>query len=123
MEAELVAVLKRDPPVLDGRLHPVVLPQKPTLPALTYQRVATAPVRSLSGTSDRASVVLQIDIWARSYPAAKQAADAVTERLQNSRGGDANAPVIFRHAGEQDGFEEQPDWWRITQTWRVGCPH
>ena len=67
IEDGLVALLSADSGVsalVGNRIHPLVLPRKPTYPALVYQRVSGERVRSLSGPSGRVRPRVQIDAYA-----------------------------------------------------------
>jgi hypothetical protein len=72
--------------VLGSRIHPRRLPQKATLPALTYQRIDTprTPVHGEKSIFPRPRV--QLTSWAKTSKTAWQAADAVRTLLDGFRG-------------------------------------
>lgn len=89
IEDGLVALLSADSGVsalVGNRIHPLVLPRKPTYPALVYQRISGERVRSLSGPSGRARPRIQIDAYAQTYAAAKAVAKAVEDALDGYAG-------------------------------------
>lgn len=45
------------------RIYPLILPQEPTLPAITYQRITGEKQNHLEGYANLEQVRLQIDIW------------------------------------------------------------
>lgn len=123
VEATVWAELVRDPAVAGGRVFPVALPEGPVFPAVTYQRVGTAPTAVLRGAADRQSVQLQVDCYAEEYAAAKALAAAVKGRLASDKHGTPGRRVVARWVGEQDGFDTTLDVWRVIQTWRIGAPN
>jgi hypothetical protein len=58
-------------------LYPVILPQSPTLPAVTYFRVSGGQENSLKGYSGLEHPRIQIDCWSLTYAGAKELANAV----------------------------------------------
>lgn len=62
------------------RIYPLVLPQNPTYPAISYQRISTRPVQTRGGNG-LAFVRMQVDCFATGYTAAKQLSDAVVSAL------------------------------------------
>ena len=69
-----------------GRIYPLVLPQAPVLPAMTYQRVSGNRVKSLSGPSGLAHPRFQIDCWGATYNEAKTLAQEVRRVIDGYRG-------------------------------------
>jgi hypothetical protein len=63
LRAYLIAVLNAQ---VGSRVYLMALPQKVTLPALTYQRISS-PVVQHRDDSDFAKVRMQIDGWADDY--------------------------------------------------------
>lgn len=86
VEVELRAIILAAPAVLAlmaDRAYPVILPQKPELPALTYQRISGGTrVSSHAGDTGLALARIQIDCWAQTYLAAKDLAATVRKTLQ-----------------------------------------
>ena len=64
------------------RLYPMILPQPPTLPAVTYSRVSRSTVRDLTGMAYRVSR-FQFSCWAEKYGDAKAVAQAVRQALED----------------------------------------
>jgi hypothetical protein len=59
-----------------ARIHAIVLPATPTLPAVTYQRIANTPEFSHDGTAIERPRI-QLTSWAATYSQAKDLAAAV----------------------------------------------
>lgn len=99
--------------VAGGRVHPVVAPEEPTLPYVTYLEAANPTNNALEGASNLQNTRLQIDCWSLTYSEAHSVADAVTAAMlaQSHLG----SPSMFdaRLIGRQD-FED-PD----VRTYRV----
>lgn len=68
--------------LIAGRLYPMVLPQPPTLPAVTYSRVSRSAVRDLTGVAYWISR-FQFSCWAKKYGDAKAVAQAVRQALED----------------------------------------
>lgn len=62
---------------VSARIYPVRLPQEPTYPAITYQRISGGQENSFGGYATLENPRMQIDVWADTYLAAKNAAEAV----------------------------------------------
>jgi hypothetical protein len=102
------------------RIYPLLLPQSPTLPALTYQWISLVPVHSMDGPSGLVARRLQVDCWGSTYLAIETLAEAVRNRLDGYQGsllaGSPSGSVVqgvFR-AMERDGYEEAPALYRRT---------
>ena len=84
IEEALKTVLTNDAGVaalVAGRIYPVILPQKPTYPVLTYQKVGGAADLVLAGESGLSRNLFQIDAYGYTYAAAKALAKAVQTAL------------------------------------------
>ena len=63
--------------LLGNRVHPLVLPEKATLPAVTYQRVSTIPTVQLDGSTAFLQARFQFRSWSRSFAEAKVIASGI----------------------------------------------
>jgi len=82
-EQTLYSTLKNDAGVsalVGTRIYPLLLPQNPTYPAITYQRISTRPVMTRTGNG-LDFVRMQIDCYADSYSGVKALAAAVEAAL------------------------------------------
>jgi hypothetical protein len=68
--------------LIADRLYPMVLPQPPTLPSVTYSRVSRSGVRDLTGVAYWVSR-FQFSCWAERYSEAKNVAQAVRQALED----------------------------------------
>lgn len=103
--------------LIAGRIYPLVLPQKPTLPAITYQRISGLRVRSHQGPSGLASPRFQFDAWADSYASARTVADELRRALDGFRGMMGGAPGVRVDAvhldTDRDLYETETRRWRV----------
>lgn len=73
--------------LVDSRIYPLVLPQPPTLPAVTYFKVSKVNKRTMASPSDSLKQVrVQLSCWANTYAKAKDVAEQVTVALQDYSG-------------------------------------
>jgi len=86
IETGIVATLAAAATTAASRIHPKVLPQGVTLPAITYQRLSTPRVNSHDGPSGLAFPRFQINTWAETYAAAKTLADEIRAALDGTTG-------------------------------------
>ena len=68
------------------RMHARRLPQTPTLPAITYQRIDTRREHDLAGPDGLPRPRMQITCWAETPAGAYALAEAVRERLDGFAG-------------------------------------
>lgn len=107
-ETTLYGVLAADAGVtaLAGtRIYPLLLPQEPTLPAITYQRISTTAVHTRSGNG-LAFVRLQLDCFAATYAGAKSLAAAVVAAVETVDGAQQQQML--------DGYDDSPEQFRVT---------
>jgi hypothetical protein len=70
--------------VASGRVYPLVAPQDPVYPMVTYQPVAQEKVWGVGGSHDLERVRVQVDCYADTYSAATSLQDDVYEALEAS---------------------------------------
>lgn len=112
MIAEMVSWLGRQSAVtsiVSTRIYPEKLPQKPTLPALSYGQVSAVRVRDLSGPAYKVRKRISFSCWATTYLGAHALADALRQTLDPFYGtswGDVEVGHISLD-NEFDLFEEE----------------
>lgn len=72
--------------IVAGRVHPVILPQGTTYPALTYSLVSDPRDQDLEGPTGLIEARYQISAWSTSYSDAKAAADEARVALDGFSG-------------------------------------
>lgn len=82
----LLTFLSTSGTVAVDRVYPMKLPQKATLPAITYQMVSNPLEPTHSGPSTLRHPRFQLNCWSTSYLEAAGLADEVISRLDGFRG-------------------------------------
>ena len=70
--------------VVGSRIYPLVMPQVPTLPAITYHRVSSSPVNTLSGRSNLTDVHVAVNCWGTAYDTVKELAEDVADGMNTA---------------------------------------
>lgn len=86
IEEELTSWLQANIALVANRVYPMKLPQNPTLPAITYQKISGLRVQSHDGPSGLAYPRFQVSCWGESYSDAKQVAEEVRQDLDGYQG-------------------------------------
>lgn len=75
-------------PLHGGRVYVMRLPQTAILPAVTYQRITTEPMKThdMSGSSNLYRSIFQIDCWSTSYSGVKVLLNEVVNQLNGFKG-------------------------------------
>jgi hypothetical protein len=98
----------------ETRVYPVILPDDPTLPAISYQRISTTRQYSTTGPVALNRVRVQFDCWARSYPEVKQLQVALLAALENRSAYAGTAIDSVSLITSADGFEQSARLYRVT---------
>lgn len=121
--------LKADPAVaavLVDRVYPVLAPASAALPFATWRRQAVQREQTLSGPTGMPSVTLALDMYAETYEAVRELADACRACLDGS-GIEVGNYVSIRLVAllnESDGFVQLaggdlPPVYSVTQTYTI----
>lgn len=97
-------------PVFGDRIYPIIAPQNTAYPLIVFRRSNSQAPAALSGTVDRPIVTLEVRVYARSYVAALDGAEAVRKALNGYRG-TVNGCTVQRctYLSENDGAEVPQD--------------
>jgi hypothetical protein len=121
IETGLVTFLNADTGVsaITGtRIYPMILPQNPTYPAITYSRNSVDRDMTLEeGQTDFASADIQIDAWSTSYSGAKTLWQAIKDAIQNFQG--SMGAIAVQRAfvvGDLDVYEPDVGAYRCSMT-------
>jgi hypothetical protein len=115
VEQQIETVLTADVTVaglVAARVYPLLMPQGVTMPAISYQRVATALNNDLEGTQNHEWVRVQVDCWASTYAQAKTLAAAV-------RTGMRTTPLYGQLLLELDDYDSDEKLYRVIQDFNV----
>ncbi len=106
--------------LIGTRLYPLTLPQNPTLPAMTYQRISGERVHTADGAHGLNRARIQFDAWATTYLVAESVFEALRKRLDAFRGA-AGASIIQGAFvdSERDLYESEPKLYRNTSDFDV----
>jgi hypothetical protein len=96
--------------IVNTRIYPLVMPQDPTLPAVTYQRMSNNPVNHLRGASGLMNPHVIINLWGMNYHDVKDLAYAVRKAMDAAI---ATMPTVLTN--EIDGFEPDVNLFVISQ--------
>lgn len=88
--------------LIGARCYPLRLPQNPTLPAVTYQRISSVHNPTHDGDTGLRTVRWQVSCWATTY----KAAEAVVAQVVDACNGWADA-----RPGEAAFIENQLDFY------------
>lgn len=72
--------------IVSTRVYPVILPQKPTYPAITYNDDDSNYTESFDGQTDHVQSVFQLDAWSKTYAGATTLGAAMSTALKNKSG-------------------------------------
>jgi hypothetical protein len=111
--------------LIGSRLHPQILPQSPTLPAMTYQMISTTPHHTLQGVVALSRYRIQFDSWAPTLLAVEAVNDALRAALDGFSGGLGGSPPTLTVQGaflvtERDWpYESEPELFRRSADYYV----
>lgn len=97
------------------RMYPSVLPQAPTLPAITYNTISAIRQNTMDGPDGLPSKRIQIDSWGSTFAQAVSLADAIRQRLDGYRGtmGSTEIKGVFANT-ERQLYDPDPKLYRIS---------
>ena len=123
MEAAVVAYLRDHAllqPVLRGRIYPLRLPQNPTFPAVTYQRVSTTAQTAHDGPVSLLTTRLQLDVWGERYADVKYVAELLHLALLGWSGIIGTSKIwITGQLGEVDLQDPDTQLYRVSMDFAI----
>jgi hypothetical protein len=128
-EAFVGTVLTGDPRVaaiIADRVFPVIAPASAAIPFAVWRRQAVNREQSLSGPVGLPTVTLALDMYAETYEAVRDLADACREALDGYGGslGNSISVRLVSLLNESDGFVQLaggdlPPVYSVTQTYTI----
>ena len=109
IETSIFTLLKT---LVGNRCYPLVMPQNPTLPAIVYQRIASAPSNTLATPPTIDQVRLQIDSYAATYSEAKSTALSVRNAMES-------ATFKATLQSDDDSYEPETRLYRVSMDFYV----
>lgn len=95
-----------------GRCYPLVAPDSPVTPYITYQVISNPALNVLSGDAGVSNRRFQVDVWADSYGAAKGLAASVTAAM-------ASSALSNTKIGSHDQYEAEVKIYRVSMDFSV----
>jgi hypothetical protein len=109
IESQIFDALKS---LVNNKVYPIVIPQKATMPAVVYNRIATNAQNVLAGGATIDQIRFQVDTYATTFAAARTLAAQVRLAMEGA---------IFKATlqSELDFFEDEINYYRISQDYYV----
>lgn len=92
-----------------ARIYPLIMPQNPTFPALTYQRISSNQINSLGGFSGLENPHIVINAWGTRYDTVKELAEDVHVTM------DAATAFKALMASDIDGYDPDTGLYMVSQ--------
>ena len=111
--------------LIGTRIFPVLLPERATLPAVTYQVISMKPQYELQNRVNVTNLRLQIDAWAETYADAKSAVSAIVAVLDNFSGTLPDSTQVFgvQLRNSVDYFEHESLTYRVLAEFDIQFAH
>jgi hypothetical protein len=101
------------------RLYPVLLPEEPTLPAATYQRISTTREYTTTGPVALNRVRIQLDCWADTYAQVKQLQAAILAILEDRSPYTSAGIDSITLITATDGYEQDARIYRVSMDFYI----
>ena len=122
-EAAIYAQLSGDAGVtalVGARIYAQRLPQRPTLPALSYTSISKIRPQAMGVATGLSETRVQVDAWATDYATVRGLADAVRAALERARGSIGGVTVQdILPENEGDALDDEGTRYRVSLDWRV----
>lgn len=114
VEAALVAILDAASTTAGTRTYPILLPDEPTFPAITYQDISDVPQYHRDGETHADRLRFQVNCWGKTFEQARALAGEVRAAVSGYSGTIASERItrIFVE-NQEDDFETGTElFWR-----------
>lgn len=107
--------------IVSTRIYPVILPQKPTYPAITYRDDDHDVDETFAGQSGPTDSIYSIDAWATTYAGTTTLGNAIRTALVNTAEafGGINIHKCILITGPATFYEDAVEAYRQTQTFII----
>jgi hypothetical protein len=112
LESQLHQILAAALP--DVRVYPVILPEDPTLPAVSFQRISTTRQYATTGPVGLNRVRLQFDCWSRAYAEVKRLQAALMAAFEDRSSYAGTSIDSSQLITASDGFEQAARIYRVS---------
>ena len=101
-------------------VFPLLLPQDPTLPAVTYQQISSVQTHQMGTSAPLYRVRVQVDVWGETYAQVRALANEVAGQLNRFRGDVDTTRVLDVLAdNELETYESDALLRRVSQDWTL----
>lgn len=99
--------------LIDSRVYPVQLPQRPLLPSVTYTRISTRPLSHRDAQQPSYSRPrFQLDVWASSYSQCVAVRSALRTAMGTLKQNSNPRIDVALLQDDRDDYEAEPGRWR-----------
>lgn len=106
--------------LIGARVYPVQLPQRPTLPAITYQRISTLPTQDRGdAAASHARTRYQFDCWAADYDGLLAVRTALVTALGTVAQASNPRIDVALQQSQSDGIDTAAGRWRVTMDYFI----
>lgn len=103
-----------------ARVYPLILPQQPTYPAVTYQQISSVPMHAMGRDGAVTRVRVQVNSWGRTYADARTLASEVEARLSRFQGLGSGVNVLdVLRDNEIETYESDTQTRRVIQDYTL----
>lgn len=102
------------------RIYPLIVPQSPTYPCVTYQRTDGPREHALGADMGIPHPTIEISSWGKTYASAKAIATQVRGALQRWDDSGASPAVLdCLLESDEDNYESDAGVFKVIQTWTI----
>jgi hypothetical protein len=110
----------KDATTAGKRIYPLLLPQEPTYPAITFQQISSIPLHAMGQDAPLLRVRVQVNSWGRTYAESRTLAGEVEGRLSRYRGPVGTVQVLdVLLDNELEGYEAESQSRRVIQDYTI----
>ena len=107
--------------LVSTRIYPVILPQKPVYPCVTFREDSHEIGETFDGQSGPTDSYYQVDAWAKTYAEATSIGNAIRSALQNTTGsfGGINIHKCIVETGPLIFYEDDVEAYRSSHLFLI----
>lgn len=103
-----------------SRIYPLMLPQNPTYPAVTFQQISAIATHAMGQDGPITRIRMQVNSWGSTYATARSLAGEVEALLKRFRGTAAGIVILdVLLDNELETFESDTQTRRVVQDYSV----
>ncbi len=107
--------------IVSTRVYPLILPQEPIYPAISYSDDESNYTESFDGQTDHTQAIFQLNAWAKTYAEATTLGNAISTALKNTSGafGGINIQRCTIISGPLSVYEDSVEAYRQTYIFSI----